>query len=663
MSSTQRIVAKISKSRRFSSSPSPSSSQTAREQLWVRRCRLLDASRGLMDCNSQSSTKKRPLPIFPLEARHFGGYDHQQHTAPDTQSSLAPNTPKEFHKRLCTMIRNAKKRVRIASLYVGPATSNKDDCEETEFLGALSEIVNRNHANGGVSGVNSGDENSRVSVKILLDENRALRPVPIVHPVDNDQANSKTTTSSAEAVARAIEGDSLSGKASSSSSLHLFRVLPPTTIFGRNWLPNPVDEIAGVFHIKIYIVDDQLLLSGANLSREYFCDRMDRYLHLVDGANGLVDFYAELVEILCRHSNKYQLSAAVSDDAIQQNRRRNNDEFLREITHHFQDSNPNSASVASTRDLFAREEKKQKIVAVAVPTFQAPAGYFRQKDAKKKSIAREFSVNWSTFWSLFRIDQQPADKVNFVTDIEATLNLLREAGRLNRTNDGCRYSVQLSSAYLNPTTSLLSVVKEGFRNVELLTAGKISHGFKPKKKDCKEGSQGTDWTIPSVFDKLVDECMRFLRTTIPATGADTKPICCTNARLFFWERPNWTFHAKGIWMTEKDREIESSESEVAAVVVGSSNFGYRSFCRDMESNLLLVFPPPTIDDGASPNNDKTLRIARSFGDEWKSLLSSSKPEVMDTDKNGAVRSEESAEQPPPLPWPILKSIPYIKSFF
>eukprot|EP00536_Pseudo-nitzschia_multiseries_P014137 jgi/Psemu1/291269/fgenesh1_pg.662_\ len=668
---------------------------TEREQRWARRLRLLHASRGLrsnrdvLDAGPQPSSKKRPLPAFPLEARHFGGYDHQFLQNSETRGSLPPNTPQEFHETLCGMIRNAKRRVRIASLYIGPATSNKDDCEEAELLEALSEIVNRNHRIE-----ESNDESRRVSVKILLDENRALRPVPIIHSTDSDKDDSKTTTSSAEAVARAIHGNvSIGNGKSSSSSLHLFRVLPPTTIVGKNWLPNPVDEIAGVFHIKIYIVDDQLLLSGANLSREYFRDRMDRYLHLVDGANGLVDFYAELVEILCRHSNEYQLTTAttqprttgVSENTVRQNRN-SNLEFLREITEHFRDGNKDSASLASAEDLFAMRQGGHKTVAVGVPTFQAPVGYFRHngrngndnnvydKKPTPVSIAVDFRAAWSTFWSLFRINQQLPDEVDFVTDVEATLNLLTEAGKSNnkKNDDGKsssnrHYSVQMSSAYLNPTRSLLSVLKNGFHTIELLTAGKISHGFKPKKKDCNEGSQGKDWTIPSVFDRLVDECMGFLRSTTIDSGTDLRPVSGTDARLFYWERHDWTFHAKGIWMTEEDHKIGSGSikddatSEVAAAVIGSSNFGYRSFCRDMESNLLIVFPPAT---AFSENGDDTARIAHSFGDEWKGLLDSSKPEAVGTGEDPSTKqSEEAAEKPPPLPWPILKSIPYVKSFF
>jgi CDP-diacylglycerol--glycerol-3-phosphate 3-phosphatidyltransferase len=37
-------------------------------------------------------------------------------------------------------------------------------------------------------------------------------------------------------------------------------------------------EILGVHHQKIYIFDDRLIIGGANLSKNYFLNRKDRYL-------------------------------------------------------------------------------------------------------------------------------------------------------------------------------------------------------------------------------------------------------------------------------------------------------------------------------------------------------------------------------------------------
>ena len=58
----------------------------------------------------------------------------------------------------------------------------------------------------------------------------------------------------------------------------------------RRILPSPLNEVAGVFHMKAYIVDDEMVLSGTNLSEEYFDDRLDRYMLCANGGGGVVDF-------------------------------------------------------------------------------------------------------------------------------------------------------------------------------------------------------------------------------------------------------------------------------------------------------------------------------------------------------------------------------------
>ena len=73
----------------------------------------------------------------------------------------------------------------------------------------------------------------------------------------------------------------------------------------RRILPSPLDEVAGVFHMKAYIVDDEMVLSGANLSEEYFDDRLDRYMLFANGGGGVVDLYAELCDALCGYAIPY----------------------------------------------------------------------------------------------------------------------------------------------------------------------------------------------------------------------------------------------------------------------------------------------------------------------------------------------------------------------
>lgn len=49
-----------------------------------------------------------------------------------------------------------------------------------------------------------------------------------------------------------------------------------------NWLPCFINEVLSVFHTKLYILDDEIILSGANLCKSYFENRVDRYFVIKD---------------------------------------------------------------------------------------------------------------------------------------------------------------------------------------------------------------------------------------------------------------------------------------------------------------------------------------------------------------------------------------------
>ena len=138
----------------------------------------------------------------------------------------------------------------------------------------------------------------------------------------------------------------------------------------------------------------------------------------------------------------------------------------------------------------------------------------------------------------------------------------------------------------------------------LLTAGAQSHGFAPKP-----GVKRTGDFVPMFFEHQAQQLAQ-------------------SFQLLQYNRPGWTFHAKGLW-------ILSSDGNLVAAVVGSGNYGYRSERRDVESNLILVFPNET-----SPVQDELL-------DEWERLC-------------------QFAEEPvfrEPSPHHVRILWPWIQSFF
>jgi CDP-diacylglycerol--glycerol-3-phosphate 3-phosphatidyltransferase len=490
--------------------------------------RLLQAARG-------ASSSSRLLRSFPLKAHHF------------RLESIA-FTPRDFHSELCQRIRSAERRVHLASLYIGPAADPRIHPQEEELLDSLRAT-------------------KCSDVRILLDQNRALRPVPTA------AKPGETFITSAEACHRAI------GHHTQEPEIYLMSVLP-------DWLQsvlwNPYDEVAGVFHIKAYIIDDDLILSGANLSEEYFSDRADRYLWIQQGGNGLVDCYADVLGVLCQHARLYAPPNATNlPSTTRTSPPMNRQQLIRSLTQvltTISDDCPDADDTEFDRD----------IVAYAVPTLQAPAHFFHGVPEKER----------------------------LPLDVQVLEDLLVEAEAPKKSESVQRTTLRLSSAYLNIMGNLRRVLQSHRFKTHLLTAGRISHGFKPKPK---AGNKGREW-IPTVFDELARESMRSLQS-----------------QLWFYQREGWSFHAKGIWISVGEQPVEMADASSLVVVThGSSNYGGRSTFRDMESNLIMIFP-------------STSAAQQAFADEWNRLCSYAKP----SDK----------EEARTLSWPFRMALPWIRSLF
>ena len=272
----------------------------------------------------------------------------------------------------------------------------------------------------------------------------------------------------------------------------------------------------------------------------------------------MVDFYAKLFHALSRYAHEYH-------PYTRYNRRTHSNDTFARREHLFRDlSNLFQASCTITptdnKGMDANIEE-ETIVAYAVPTFQAPMGFFHKE-------------------------------LSFPSDCIVIRNWLNTAIQQNPSS-----TIRLSSAYLNPTSELLSVFKKfgfdptqklnrsSFGKVILLTAGATSHGFAPKRNKRGLGKDRS-W-IPLVFHHIMADVASHI---IPRGG-----------NIILYERPGWTFHSKGLWLTKGENHdmnlsspsvhIAKPESTLVGTVVGSGNFGFRSEKLDFESNALLVMNP------------------------------------------------------------------------
>ncbi|GAB4822465.1 hypothetical protein N2152v2_009511 [Parachlorella kessleri] len=167
---------------------------------------------------------------------------------------------------------SAQHHIAIASLYIGT-----EGGREADFLQALAAAAH-------------DSTRAQLQIHVLLDALRSTRPT---------KTADGRLASTAELLSQALPLHPSGG----GSRVALFHT-PALRGLLRRLLPPRVREIVGVQHMKAYVFDDTLLISGANLSNTYFTNRQDRYL-LVRHAPQLAAFVRQAVLTVSQFS--YQL--------------------------------------------------------------------------------------------------------------------------------------------------------------------------------------------------------------------------------------------------------------------------------------------------------------------------------------------------------------------
>lgn len=173
-------------------------------------------------------------PCFPIKAKNV--------------SIL--HEPQEFYKALYEKCLTAQKRITLVSLYLGTGAM------ESNLVTAM--LNNTYFINGSLK------------INILLDYTRG----------------SRFTNNSRTALIPLLKRNNIN------CNVSLYHT-PVLRGLRKKLAPNRWNELFGLQHMKLYIFDDTLIISGANLSNDYFTNRQDRYFMITD--KNLCDFYSGLV--------------------------------------------------------------------------------------------------------------------------------------------------------------------------------------------------------------------------------------------------------------------------------------------------------------------------------------------------------------------------------
>lgn len=271
-------------------------------------------------------------------------------------------------------------------------------------------------------------------------------------------------------------------------------------------LPVRVQEVLGVCHLKAFIFDDNIIMTGANMSTSYFTVRQDRYLCFPNCKN-LASYLCSLINTVALHS--YNL-----DESGQ-------------LQPRFAHLNPVTES-----ELFATEFSD------AVKELTMPS-------------LRTETLEGVDTWVFPTVQMGP---FGIRQDEEALLWLLKQ---LPGGSD-----IHLSSPYFNLTPeyedALLKAALE--KNVTVLTSSPKANGF--------YGSSGVSGWIPLAYS-LLEQDLHNRAMSIYDKEMNIMSIRNPKGLMIYeYERAGWTFHAKGLWCNLPGAEDGPSVSLVGSSNLG-----------------------------------------------------------------------------------------------
>ena len=336
-------------------------------------------------------------------------------------------------------------------------------------------------------------------------------------------------------------------------------------------MPKRINEGWGLQHMKLYGFDDEIMLSGANLSDDYFTNRLDRY-HLFKSKE-LADFYADV----------HQAVSEISYDMVSSDERPGGFELqspmhrgLPDPVWHPQRFKRHAKQLLeplihkkARQKMFPVEFDKDKTFVYPLAQFDVLLGQPRNRGVPM--LGYEVATYTST--------EKPA--------LTKLLTALAEDERLRNarwtfTAGYFNIDPEISEKLLEATPRSTQLVAQDHKEkpCTVITASPWANGF--------YGSPGVSGMLPAAYTLL---SRRFLKQVAKA-GKDDMVQLKEWRKGTVGEPDGFTYHAKGIWVTlppqiSDDSQIEE-EAGPSVTLVGSSNYTKRSYSLDLEIGALVV---------------------------------------------------------------------------
>lgn len=356
--------------------------------------------------------------------------------------------PHEFYSVLRKSIETAKKRVALSSLYLG--------------VGPLEDQLTADLTSALLS-------NPDLKVHLLFDYTRATR----VEKVADGARSCKQSLQPLAALSRAKVSFFLSPHYSNWFKRYFILPLPK------------INEVISLHHMKAFVFDDDVIISGANLSEQYFTNRADRYI-IFRNCPALANYFTDLIETIGSFSLKLK-----SDGSF-----------------HLDSSWKYHPLASKHKDKFIAEARERMMA------------LNKKYSRDLRECVNSSTENTSTTIAMPMIQM---DCLGIKDDFTYTCKLI--------SSSPAGSSMRLASGYFNLTKEYIDILLNKSKSdvqCNVLMASEPVNSFYRAK--------GLIGKIPSVYSQFSHD---FLRQIIKRDSS---------IQLWSYLRPDWTFHTKGLWI-------------------------------------------------------------------------------------------------------------------
>lgn len=299
----------------------------------------------------------------------------------------------------------------------------------------------------------------------------------------------------------------------------------------RSVTPKRVNEMHGLQHMKLYGFDDEVMLSGANLSEDYFTDRQDRYY--LFRSKPLSDYYFDIHSAVA--SLSYQILESKEKQGFRLDWPTSNSSCEPHMNH--------QRFISDSSFLLEPLLKQHKLKS------------FEQFNDTDKFDTIVYPV--SQFTPLMQPNYDPS------TEKPVILRLLSYL-------DSPSVKWWFTAGYFNMYPQIQERLLNGLAKGTVITAAPQANSFYK--------SAGFSYYIPEAY-------LLFAKKFLEEVAKRGKQGLI---KLYEWKNGvvntpgGWSYHAKGLWITVPE------DPKPSITIIGSSNYTKRAYLLDLESNAVVI---------------------------------------------------------------------------